>query len=89
MVAFLALSKVSDVKKTFLSRLDTWQATREAIAQVTTKSSVVTTNYIAPYLSQRLRVNLVFETLPAVLGNSKLADVAEFDYVLVNVRHPG
>jgi len=82
LVAFLALAKFGYFGDRYLTSLDTWQATREAIAQVHTKGSVLTAAQIAPHLTHRPVVKL------ATTG-SEYADLTEFEYVLLNVRHPG
>lgn len=81
-VGFLALAKFSYFGTRYISWIDTWQATREAIAQVQTQGSVVTTAEIAPHLTHRPVVVLAMsgfdpKTLP------------QFDYVLLNIRYPG
>ncbi|MBD0347186.1 MAG: DUF2079 domain-containing protein, partial [Coleofasciculus sp. Co-bin14] len=42
LVAFIALAKFGHFGSVYLESLDTWQATREAIAQIQTKGSVLT-----------------------------------------------
>lgn len=124
LVAFLALAKYGYFGSIYLDSLDTWQATREAIAQVQngnkadavlrqrvsggiippenalkesifpqtapeysdrflpTQGGVLTTAEVAPHLTHRPLVKLT-DT------NSPPTNIAEFDYVLLNVRHPG
>lgn len=82
LVAFLALAKYGYFGSIYLDSLDTWQATREAIARVQTKGGVLTTAEIAPHLTHRPLVKFTD-------ANSPPANLAEFDYVLLNVRHPG
>lgn len=82
LVAFLALAKIGYFGSRYLEPLDTWQATREALALVSTKGSVLTTSYIAPHLSQRALIKLTNAAAPP-------ANLGEFDYVLLNMRHPG
>lgn len=82
LVAFLALGKYSYFWSKYLSSLDTWQATREAIAQIQTESSVLTMHKIAPHLTHRRSIQFVDELNPP-------ADLAEFEYVLLNIRHRG
>ena len=82
LVTFLALAKYSYFGSIYLNSLDTWQATHEAIALVQTKGGVLTTAEIAPHLTHRPLVKLTDAKLPP-------ANLAEFDYVLLNVRHPG
>ncbi len=82
LVAFLSLAKYGYFGSIYLNSVDTWQATREAIAQIHTKGSVLTTHNIAPHLTHRPTVKL------AGTG-SELSDLNPFEYVLLNLRHPG
>ncbi|MDF5720779.1 MAG: DUF2079 domain-containing protein [Rhizonema sp. PD37] len=82
LVAFLALAKFGYFSSIYLSSLDNWQATQDAIAQVQTKDSVYTTAQIAPHLSQRKLISLTSANSPPV-------DLNTFHYVLLNTRHPG
>lgn len=83
LVGFLCLAKASYLGTRYLAFVDTWQATREAIAQVPTHSgSVLTSSEIAAHLAQRSLVKL------AIAGFNP-ATLPTFDYVLLNVRHPG
>jgi len=67
----------------YLKSLDTWQATREAIAQIDSIRGVLTTHRIALHLTHRCLIKFVDDLTPPP------ADLAEFEYVLLNVRHPG
>ncbi|MDY6806420.1 MAG: DUF2079 domain-containing protein [Cyanobacteriota bacterium] len=60
--------------------LDTVRATKEAIATVKTKGGVLTDNKLAPHLSHRETVKLLNQTDPE--------NLEEFDYVVLNLRHP-
>ncbi len=82
LVGFLALAKPGYFGTRYLETLSTWSATRAAIAQVETKGSVLTSAQIAPHLSQRPWLKLATEGV-------SLDDLASFDYILLNVRHPG
>ncbi|HLO52443.1 MAG TPA: DUF2079 domain-containing protein [Kamptonema sp.] len=82
LLTFLALAKYGYFWTIYLNSLDTWQATRNAIALVQTKGSVLTTAYIAPHLSHRKIIKLTNADVPP-------NDLADFDYVLLNIRHPG
>ena len=82
LIAFLALAKYGYFWTIYLDSLDTWPATREAIALVNTKGSVLTTSHIAPHLTHRPIVKLTQAHAPP-------ANLAEFEYVLVNQRYPG
>ncbi len=82
LVSFLALAKYGYFWTIYLDSLDTWQATRNAIALVQTKGSVLTTAYIAPHLSHRPIIKLTNASVPP-------NNLTDFDYVLLNLRHPG
>lgn len=79
LVAFLALAKYGYFWSRYLD-LDNWQATRQAIAQVQ-EGSVLTTHRIAPHLTHRRLIKFIDE--------NPITAIAQFDYVLLNVRHPG
>ena len=96
LLGFLALAKYGYFGSIYLKSLDTWQATQTAIAQIQPEvflpgavatstmasGSVLTTAEIAPHLTHRQLVRLTDASSPP-------ANLAEFDYVLLNVRHPG
>jgi uncharacterized membrane protein len=91
LVAFIALAKFSYFGSRYLESLDTWQATREAIyalrsaegiAQIQNQGSVLTPAEVAPHLTHRPVVKLV-------ITGSESVNLAEFEYVLLNLRHPG
>lgn len=82
LVAFLALGKYGYFWSIYLNSLDTWQGTREAIAQIHTKGSVLTVPQVAPHLTHRSVVKLT-------TTGSESANLSEFEYVLLNLRHPG
>lgn len=82
LVAFMVLAKYSYFWSRYLRSIDTWQATREAIAQVHTQGAVLTTHSIFPHLTHRRTIQFVDDIsgLPP--------DFAQFEYILLNVRHP-
>ncbi|NER95775.1 MAG: DUF2079 domain-containing protein, partial [Symploca sp. SIO1B1] len=82
LVAFVALAKFGYFGSRYLEFLDTRQATQEAIALVETKGSVLTAAHIAPHLTHRPVVKLAIAGFDA-------AELANFDYALLNVPHPG
>lgn len=79
---FLALAKYGYFGSLYLESIDTWQATREALAQIDSKGGVLTTTDLAPHLTHRPLVQL------ATIG-SESNDFSEIKYVLLNSRHPG
>ncbi|OUL22479.1 hypothetical protein BV378_25330 [Nostoc sp. RF31YmG] len=82
LIAFLSLGKYGFFWTKYLSYLDTWQATRDAIAQIQTTGSIYTTDIIAPHVTHR-------QTIKLIDANSPIKDLTEFDYILLNVRHTG
>jgi len=82
LIAFLALAKYGYFWTIYLKGIDTLPATREAISLVETKGSVLTNFQIAPHLAHRPVVRLTHANAPP-------ANLAEFDYVLLNLRYPG
>ena len=82
LVAFLALGKYGFFWSRYLRSIDTWQATREAIAQVETKEAVLTTHSIYPHLSHRSKIQFVDDL------SGGIPDLKQFKYILLNVRHP-
>lgn len=95
LLAFLGLAKYGYFWSRYLDSIDTWQSTREAIAQIQNgntaslysdrsplQGGVLTTHRIAPHLTHRRLIKFV-ERSP--LPN----DFAQFEYILLDVRHPG
>jgi uncharacterized membrane protein len=80
LIIFLFLGEYKDFFL-YLNRLDTWQATREAIAQIQPQSSILTDNRLAPHFAHRPIVKLLSQISPQ-------SDLAEFEYILLNQRHP-
>jgi uncharacterized membrane protein len=81
-VAFLAFGKSGYFAGKYLDSLDTLAPTREAIALVKTEGGVLTNSAIAPHLTHRVLVKLASD-------GSQSLDLNQFDYVLLNKRHPG
>lgn len=82
LIGFLALAKYGYFWTIYVDSLDTLSASREAITLVNTKGSVLTTSHLAPHLTHRPVVRLTQAQTPP--GN-----LAEFEYVLLNLRYPG
>ncbi|MFM7579532.1 MAG: DUF2079 domain-containing protein, partial [Microcystaceae cyanobacterium] len=68
--------------KRYLATWDTWSATQSAIAEIKTQGGILTSAEMAPHITHRSLVKL------AVNGSENL-DLDQFEYVLVNLRHPG
>jgi uncharacterized membrane protein len=82
LVAFLALAKYGYFGSLYLNSLDTWQASRSAIAQIKTNGSVLTTHNLAPHLSHRSLIKFTNTDSPPT-------NLTDFEYILLNLRHPG
>jgi uncharacterized membrane protein len=80
LLVFLALGKYSFFGSKYLSSLDTWQATQEAISRVQTKGNVLTIDEVAPHLSERKFIRLLSPEAASI-------DFTVFDYILLNTRH--
>lgn len=80
LIIFLLLGESKDFIL-YANRLDTWQATREAIAQVQPQSSILTDNRLAPHFAHRPTVKLLSQISPQT-------KITEFKYILLNLRHP-
>ena len=81
-VAFLALAKYGYFGSIYLQTLDTWSATRQAIAQIDSLGGVLTTSNIAPHLTHRQQLGLSDRNLD-------LEELEKFEYILLDMRHPG
>ncbi|MGB5592673.1 MAG: DUF2079 domain-containing protein [Crocosphaera sp.] len=82
LICFLALAKFGYFTSRYLESLDTWKATKEAISIISTQGNVLTSTYIAPHLSQRNIIKLAED-------GAESFDINQFDYILLNKRHPG
>ncbi|MEN9230553.1 MAG: DUF2079 domain-containing protein [Thermostichus sp. DG02_5_bins_236] len=87
LLAFLALGKYGFFGSIYLNSLETWSASREAIAQVTSKGGVLTTHELSPHLSHRSGIYFTDESEMSQGSASMQWD--PFDYVLLNSRFPG
>ncbi|ERT08443.1 hypothetical protein M595_1509 [Lyngbya aestuarii BL J] len=65
----------------YFNRLDTWNATREAITLVQPRGNVLTDNRLAPHFTHRPVVKLLSQV--TIDDN-----FTEFDYIVLNLRHP-
>ena len=80
-LSFLILAKYGYFGTIYLESLDTWQATRQAINRVQTQGNVLTDNSLATHLAHRSIIKLLHQ-----VANGQ--SLNEFDYVLLNMRHP-
>jgi uncharacterized membrane protein len=82
LITFLCLAKFTHFTGKYLESIDNLQATREAISLVKNQGSVYTTAQITPHLSNR-------DLIKFTDTGSPNQDLNIFDYVLLNLRHPG
>jgi uncharacterized membrane protein len=82
LITFLCLAKFTHFTGKYLESIDNLQATREAISLVKNQGSVYTTAQITPHLSNRDLIKFTDTSSPN-------QDLNIFDYILLNVRHPG
>lgn len=81
LIAFVALSKLPLFATGYLSTLNTWQASRTAISQITTKGAVLAPAALVPHVSHREMVKVV--------GSYEGVNLNDYDYLLLNQRNPG
>ena len=82
LIVFLALAKYGRYHPEYTSQLDTWQASREALALIAPQEGVITDNWHAAQLSHRQFIQLF-------RGNQTFkTDLPKANYVLINVTHP-
>jgi uncharacterized membrane protein len=80
LVGFVALAQYPLFWTRYLNRIDTWAASRAAIAQVTTDGAVLAPAAIVPHLTHRPMIRVLAEQNPPLV---------DFTYLLLNRRHPG
>jgi uncharacterized membrane protein len=82
LVCFIALAKYGRYVSEYRGALDTWQASREAMALIPThEGTVVTDNWHGAHLSRRQQISLFYQ-------RTLKKDMNTADYLLINVRHP-
>ncbi len=65
----------------YFTRLNTWQASQQAVTQIKTNGGVLTDNRLAPHFTHRTNIKLLNQAAPE-------SDLSEFDYIILNLRHP-
>jgi uncharacterized membrane protein len=83
LLMFLCLSKFSYLAGRYLENLDTWQASRIAIAQIPPQAPVLATAKLAPHLAHRKILKIAIADQPIA------KQLANIDYILLDRRHPG
>ncbi|TVQ10573.1 MAG: DUF2079 domain-containing protein [Leptolyngbya sp. DLM2.Bin27] len=81
LIAFAALARYPYFWGDYLSAVDTWSATRQAIAQIDDRNSVLTTHSIVPHLTHRVHIDYTTEA-------HRNSSLNQYAYVLLNLRHP-
>lgn len=82
LLAFVVIESFYYYHFQYWKALDTWKATRQAVAQVSPhQGGVMADNYLGAHLSQRTNIYLAY---PRILNEN----LAQIDYVLLNLRHP-
>ena len=83
LVSFLFLAKYDRFASSYINNLDSWQASRTALAQIQTKDGVLTTNSLGAQISQRPFINLfVITTKPATVPTIPDETLAKVNYAL-------
>lgn len=82
LAAFLAMAQYDRFWTQYVARVDTWRARRQALALVRGSGAVLTTSDLVPHLAHREHIVMTDVEAP-------LPDVAEFTWVLLDLRHPG
>ncbi len=80
LAGFVALGQFYLFGARYLSTIDTWQASRAAIAQIQTTAPVLAPAALVPHLTHRPVIHVV--------ASGEVA-IADYGYVLLNLRHPG
>lgn len=81
-VVFFLSGKLEYFWTGYFSTLDTHQATTVAVAKIRDDGAVLTTGEIAPHLTHRPNIKLIFTSTETI-------DLKEFKYILLERRHPG
>ncbi|WGT68002.1 DUF2079 domain-containing protein [cyanobacterium endosymbiont of Epithemia clementina EcSB] len=81
LITFLVLAKYSYFGSKYLEQLDTLFAMRQGVELVPPKVRVLTSPQIAPHLTHRPVVKLGIRDAESI-------DINNFDYIMLNVRHP-
>ncbi|WP_373547190.1 DUF2079 domain-containing protein [Chamaesiphon sp.] len=82
MISFILLGKIGYFWSTYLSSLDTHQATTIAISKIRDTGALLTAGEVAPHLTHRPIVKLAFNS-PEVIK------IEDYKYILLDRRHPG
>lgn len=78
-ICFIVFSRLSWFFGPYYDSIDTFRATREAVAKVEDGKSVLTTAEVVPHLTHRLLIETTNADIPP--------DIKRFDNILLNTRH--
>ncbi|MCY7367306.1 MAG: DUF2079 domain-containing protein [Chamaesiphon sp.] len=81
-IIFFLSGKIEYFWTGYFSTLDTRQATTVAVEKIQDDGAVLTTGEIAPHLTHRPIVKLIFTSTETI-------DLKQFKYILLERRHPG
>ncbi|XTZ11797.1 MAG: DUF2079 domain-containing protein [cyanobacterium endosymbiont of Rhopalodia inflata] len=81
LITFLVLAKYSYFGSKYLEQLDTLLAMKQGIKLIPPQVKILTSPQIAPHLTHRPVVKLGIKEEESI-------DINDFDYILLNVRHP-
>ncbi|XHU95528.1 MAG: DUF2079 domain-containing protein [cyanobacterium endosymbiont of Rhopalodia gibba] len=81
LITFLVLAKYSYFGSKYLEQLDTLLAMKQGVKLVPPQVKILTSPQIAPHLTHRPVVKLGIKEAESI-------DINNFDYILLNVRHP-
>jgi uncharacterized membrane protein len=82
LISFLALAKPYYFTSKYLTNLNTWNATNQALAMIKTQGNVLTAAQFAPHLTHRPELELAVQ-------DREYNDLNKFDYILLNLDNPG
>jgi len=82
LAGFFALAKYGYFWTDYLDTLDTWQASREAIALIQTQGPVLAPARLVPHLTHRKTIQLPRPELD-------LDTLVNYEYIVLDLRHPG
>lgn len=81
-LGFICLAKFGYFWSIYLKQTDTWQASKAALSLISSQGNVLTTANFAPHLTHRPKIKFTNIDAPP-------EDLGQFDYVLLNLSHPG
>ncbi|MGB0560827.1 MAG: DUF2079 domain-containing protein [Spirulinaceae cyanobacterium] len=83
LMGFMLLAKPGYLVGRLVEGLDTWSASREAIALIDAQSPVIVPMHIVPQVTHRLKVGIIEERY------LHEADIQDYKYVMLDLVYPG